>query len=121
PNDFFKRGKYDQTTSEFLNWQGTVNLNYNQKIDKHQFYVSVGATTMETRSESSGIELIGFSSDKLSDLGFGNAYSSQRPETGKIKTRLASGYSNFTYSYNDRYQVEISANADASSQFGKNN
>lgn len=121
PNDFFKRGQYDQTTSEFLNWEGTVNLNYNKKINKHQFYASVGATTMETRSESSGIELIGFSSDKLSDLGFGNAYSNQRPETGKIITRLASGYGNFTYSYDDRYQVEVSGNADASSQFGKNN
>ncbi|HEU5165138.1 MAG TPA: TonB-dependent receptor plug domain-containing protein, partial [Chitinophagaceae bacterium] len=119
PNDFFKRGQYNQTTSEFLNWEGTVNLHYNKKIDRHQFYTSVGATAMETKSESAGIELIGFSSDKLTDLAFGNAYSNQRPITGKINTRLASGYGNFTYSFDDRYQFEASANADASSQFGE--
>lgn len=121
PNDFFKRGQYNQTSSEFLSWEGTINLNYNKKIDRHQFYGSIGATTMETRSESAGIELIGFSSDKLSDLAFGNAYSNQHPETGKIVTRLASGYGNATYSYDNRYQVEVSGNADASSQFGENN
>ena len=121
PDEFFKRGQYNQTASEFLSWEGAVNLHYNKKIDRHQFYASAGASAMETRSESVGIELIGFSSDKLSDLAYGNAYSNQRPETGKIVTRLASGYGNFTYSYNNRYQVEISGNADASSQFGENN
>ena len=121
PNEFFKRGQYDQTSSEFLSWEGTVNLHYNKKIDMHQFYGSIGATAMETRSESTGIELVGFTSDKLSDLAFGNAYSNQRPTTGKIVTRLGSGYVNFTYSYDNRYQAEVSANADASSQFGKNN
>ena len=121
PSDFFKRGQYDQTTSQFLSWEGSVNLDYTKKIDKHQLYGSVGANAMETRSESTGIEMVGFTSDKLSDLAFGNAYSNQRPETGKIVTRLVSGYGNVTYSYDNRYQVEVSANADASSQFGENN
>ena len=121
PNEFFKRGQYNQTTSEFLSWEGAMNLGYNKKIDQHHFYASAGASVMETRSESAGIELIGFTSDKLTDLSFGNAYSNQRPSTGKIVTRLASAYANFTYSYDNRYQFEASANADASSQFGQNN
>jgi len=121
PGEFFKRGKYNQTTSGFLSMEGTLNLHYNKKVDLHQFYASSGVTTLETRSESTGIELIGFTTDKLSDLAFGNAYSNQRPTTGKIVTRLVSGYGNFTYSYDNRYQFEASANADASSQFGENN
>src|SRR4030095_3460780 len=35
--------------------------------------------------------------------------------------RLVSAYGNFTYSYDGRYQLEITGNADGSSQFGKNN
>lgn len=121
PNDFFKRGQYNQTASEFFNWEANLNLNYSRKINRHQFYGSAGATAMETKSESAGIAMIGFSSDKLSDLAFGNAYSNLRPTTGKIITRLASGYGNFTYSYDNRYLVDVSGNIDASSQFAENN
>lgn len=121
PDDFFKRGQYNQTKSDFFSWEGTLNLNYEKKVNLHQFYGSAGISAMETSSESAGVELIGFTSDKLSDLSFGNAYSNDRPQTGKIITRLASGYGNFTYSYDNRYQLELTANADGSSQFGENN
>src|SRR5215203_722746 len=121
PDDFFKRGKYSQTFSEFLSLEGVVNLHYNKKVGLHQFYSSAGLMAMETRSESTGFEMTGFTSDKLTDVAFGNAYSSKRPESGMIVTRLASAYGNFTYSFDNRYQVEITGNADESSQFGKNN
>jgi TonB-linked SusC/RagA family outer membrane protein len=121
PSQFFKRGSYNQTTSEFTSMEGTVNLHYNKKTGLHQFYASSGVTGLETRSESTGVELVGFTTDKLSDLAFGNAYSNTRPTTGKIVTRLVSGYGNVAYSYDNRYQVEASVNADASSQFGENN
>jgi TonB-linked SusC/RagA family outer membrane protein len=121
PSEFFKRGIYDQTTSGFTSMEGAINLHYNKKMGLHQFYASSGVTGLETRSESTGISLAGFTTDKLSDLAFGNAYSNERPTTGKIVTRLVSGYGNFTYSYDNRYQGEISINADGSSQFGENN
>jgi hypothetical protein len=62
-----------------------------------------------------------FTQINLSDLAFGNAYSNTSPTTGKIETRLVSGYGKFAYSYDNRYQFEASVNADASSQFGENN
>ncbi|HET9279934.1 MAG TPA: TonB-dependent receptor, partial [Flavitalea sp.] len=117
-NEFFKRGQYNQTTSEFLSWEGAGNLHYTKKLGLHQFYGSAGASVMETKSESAEVQLSGFTSDKLSDIAFGNAYSNSHPQTGKIVTRLGSVYGNFTYSYDNRYQLEVSANADASSQFG---
>ena len=121
PEDFFKRGTYDQTSSDFLSLEGALNLNYTKRLGLHQLYASAGMMGMQTNSESSGIQLAGFSSDKLTDIAFGRAYSNSRPETGMITTRLASAYGNFTYSYDNRYQLEVSGNADESSQFGKNN
>jgi hypothetical protein len=106
--------------SDFLSMEGALTLHYNKTVGLHQFYGSAGVSALETRSESAGVELIGFTSDKLSDLSFGSAYSNQRPSTGKIVTRLASGYGNFTYSYDNRYQLEVTGNADRSSQFGEN-
>lgn len=121
PEDFFKRGTYDQTNSEFTSAEGAFNLNYTKRLGLHQLYASAGMMGMQTNSQSTGIQLAGFSSDKLTDIAFGSAYSQSKPETGMITTRLASAYGNFTYSYDNRYQLEVSGNGDESSQFGKNN
>jgi TonB-linked SusC/RagA family outer membrane protein len=121
PDQFFLRGRYDQTSSDFASAEGGLNLNYSKRLGLHQFYASAGMTAMQTRSESAGLELVGFSSDKLSDLAFGNAYANTKPDASLIVTRLASAYSNFTYSYDNRYQLELTGNADESSQFSKNN
>jgi TonB-linked SusC/RagA family outer membrane protein len=121
PNEFFKRGQYNQTVSDFLSLEGALGLNYVKKAGLHQVYASTGVSAQETRSESTGIELAGFTSDKFSDLSFGNAYANSRPSAGKIVTRLASMYGNAAYSFDNRYQLELSGNADGSSQFGKNN
>jgi TonB-linked SusC/RagA family outer membrane protein len=120
PNDYFKRGQYNQSSSNFLQLAGGLQLHYNKKIAFHQFYGSAGAYGIETRSDATGIALSGFTSNKFTDLSFGNAYSNSRPTAGKIITRLLSGFANFTYSYDNRYQLEISGNADGSSQFGNN-
>lgn len=121
PDDFFKRGKYNQTTSEFLSAEGNLNLDYTKKINRHVFYVSSGVMAQQTNSSSAGVELVGFTTDKLADLSFGNAYSNTRPSTGKIITRLVSGYGNVTYSFDDRYQIEGTLNNDVASQFARNN
>ena len=121
PDQFFKRGWYSQTFSDFLSMEGRLQLHYEKNIGLHHFYASGGASGMETRSEASGIALSGFVSDKFSDLAYGNAYANSKPSSGKIVNRLVSGFGNFTYSYDNRYQLEVSANADASSQFGDNN
>ncbi len=120
PNDFFKRGQYKQSSSDFTQVEGGLQLQYSKKVNLHQFYGSAGAFAMETKSGATGVALSGFTSDKLSDLAFGNAYSNSRPTAGKITTRLASAFANVTYSYDNRYQLEASGNSDASSQFGKN-
>jgi hypothetical protein len=121
PDMFFQRGVYDQTSSGFISAEGGFNLNYSKKIGLHQLYASAGMTAMQTRSESSDIVLVGFSSDKLSDLAFGSAYQNSKPSAGLILNRLASAYSNLTYSYDNRYQLELTGNADQSSQFGNSN
>lgn len=120
PEDFFKRGYYKQVSSSFTNLEGAVKLDYQKKAGLHQLYASAGASAMQTESEATGLEVVGFTFDKLSDLSFGSAYATTRPETGKVLTRLAAGFGNLAYSFDNRYQAEISGNADASSQFGKN-
>jgi TonB-linked SusC/RagA family outer membrane protein len=120
PEDFFKRGRYEQVSSTFTNIEAAMSLNYQKKAGLHQFYASAGASAMQTQSEATGLSVAGFTSDKISELAFGSAYTTTRPETGKIVTRLASGFGNLAYSYDNRYQAEFTGSADASSQLGKN-
>ncbi|MBO9204707.1 MULTISPECIES: SusC/RagA family TonB-linked outer membrane protein [Niastella] len=120
-DSFFKRGTYTQIASEFMSVDGNLNLDYTKKINRHQFYVTTGIMAQQTNSQSAGIDLAGFTSDKLSDLAFGNAYANTRPAAGKIKTRLLSTFGNLAYSYDDRYLLEGTLNTDQSSQFSKNN
>ena len=121
PTNYSSRGLYSQTASDFLTWEGALNLHYTKKKGLHLFYTSAGLLAQETKSESTGIQVAGFTSDKMSDLAYGNSYSTSLPATGMITTRLASAYGNVTYSFDNRYQFEVTGNADESSQFGKNN
>ena len=121
PDSFFQRGLYTQIASEFQSVDGNLNLDYTKRINQHLLYVSTGMMAQQTTSQSAGIDLAGFTSDKLADLSFGNAYLNTRPASGKIKTRLVSSYGNLGYSFDDRYQLEGTINADQSSQFSKNN
>jgi TonB-linked SusC/RagA family outer membrane protein len=118
PDNFFKRGLYNQTLNSFANIEGRLTVNYDKRFGLHQLYASAGAGALQTQSEASGISVMGFSSDKMSDLAFGSGYSNTRPSTGKIVTRLATSFANVTYSFDNRYQLDITGNADASSQFG---
>jgi hypothetical protein len=118
PADFFKRGFYNQNNSVFSSMEAALHLNYNKQVGLHQFYASAGGSAIQTESESTGVTVAGFTSDKMSDLAFGSAYSTLRPATGKVVTRLASGYGDINYSYDSRYQAEISGNLDASAQSG---
>ncbi|ANE53187.1 SusC/RagA family TonB-linked outer membrane protein [Flavisolibacter tropicus] len=118
PEQFFSRGEYFQVNNTFINIEAALGLNYQKKFGQHQLYVSTGATGQQTNSESEEIYVRGFTSDKLTDIAFGNSYANARPTSGKINTKLLSGFGNMAYSYDNRYQVEVSGNADASSQFG---
>ncbi|MDI3321485.1 SusC/RagA family TonB-linked outer membrane protein [Pinibacter soli] len=120
PELFFLRGMYNQVSSDFSSMEGGLNLNYTKRVNLHQFYGSAGIMAMQTRSESAGISLVGFTSDKLSALSFGNSYLTSKPQASLILTRLASAYGNFTYSYDNRYQLEVTGHADQSSQFPQN-
>ncbi|MCU7548810.1 SusC/RagA family TonB-linked outer membrane protein [Chitinophagaceae bacterium LB-8] len=120
PANFFKRGNYFQNNSVFTSTEAALRLHYNKKIGLNQIYVSAGGSAIQTGSEAAGISISGFTSDKLTDIAFGSGYDTKRPTTNKVVTRLASGFGNLTYSYDNRYQAEVSGNADASSQFGNN-
>lgn len=112
PDNLFKRGQYNYTSNSFMDVQGGIRLQYQNNFGKHQVFANVGMNLSQTSSESEGIAVSGFATDRITDISAGNGYSISKPVSGKIVTRYVSTFGNFGYSYNGRYQIDLSGSMD---------
>ncbi len=119
PDQFFKRGIYNQTESNFNAYEAALQLNYKHMVGLHQFYGTTGVLGLSTKSNATGINVQGFTSDQIANISFGSAYTNTKPATGKVNTSLLSGFVNLGYSYDTRYQLDATFTRDGSSQFGE--
>lgn len=119
--DITKRGSYMRRTEKFFSYDGSLQLDYSKQFGKHQVFSSTGAGLTETNAESMGVYVEGFPNDRLDQISFGNGYPpNSRPTYNGNVTRLVSGYANVNYSYDNRYNLDLSFRTDGSSQFGEN-
>jgi TonB-linked SusC/RagA family outer membrane protein len=112
PDNLFTRGMYNYTSNSFMDVQGGIRLQYQNNFGKHQLFANVGQNLSQTSSESEGVSVSGFATDRLADISLGNAYSISKPVSGKIITRYVATFGNFGYSYDGRYQVDLSGSMD---------
>lgn len=117
--NLFKRGEYSYTSNSFIDVQGGIRLQYQNNFDKHQLFANVGQSLSQAASESEGIIVSGFAADRLADIAFGNGYGISKPISGKIVSRYASTFGNFGYSYDGRYQIDLSGSMDFYSGLAK--
>jgi len=116
------KGLYNKSWSDFTGFEGGLQLDYNRKIGKHQFFSSTGTSIAQQTSNATGISVNGFASDNMNLISLGNSYvANSTPSASANVVRRASFFSNLNYSYDSRYQVDLSLSADGSSQFGSNN
>jgi TonB-linked SusC/RagA family outer membrane protein len=119
--DFTKKGSYTRGNNKFLSYDASVNLDYTKQTGKHIFFNTTSISTAQTASDATSIYVLGFPTDRLDQLQFGNGYPpNTRPDGGSNVTRRISGFTNFNYSYDNRYSADIGVSADGSSQFGIN-
>ncbi|RQO66576.1 hypothetical protein DBR40_22100 [Pedobacter sp. KBW01] len=110
--NLFTRGLYNYTSNSFFDVQGGLRLQYEQNFDKHYLFASIGQNLSQTSSESEAVSVSGFATDRLVDIALGNSYNIAKPVSGKIVTRYVSTFGNVGYSYNGRYQIDISGAMD---------
>lgn len=114
------RGAYTYTSNGFTNVEGGLRLQYHNKFGGHEVYATAGQNLIQTSSESAGVIVKGFNVDRLADIAFGNGYSTTKPVAGKIVTRYASTFANLVYSYEGRYQLDLSGANDLHSAIAEN-
>ncbi|HEX2629704.1 MAG TPA: SusC/RagA family TonB-linked outer membrane protein, partial [Chitinophagaceae bacterium] len=120
--DLTKRGSYTKGNSKFFSYDWNAQLEYSRRIGKHQVFNTTGVSASETKNDNMVVYVEGFPNQRLDEISFGNGYPpNSKPSGNAFISRRISGFSNFNYSYNNRYQADLSISADGSSQFGINN
>lgn len=117
--DFTKKGSYTKGEGKFFSYDGTLQVDYSKRFGKHQLMNSTGGSISQTDSKYLSIYVEGFGNDQQDQISFGNGYPpNSRPSYVNNITRRVSGFTNFNYSYNNRYNADLSVSTDGSSQFG---
>jgi len=112
PENLFTRGLYNYISNSVLDVQGGLRLQYQNNFGKHQVFANVGQNISQTSSESEAIGVSGFATDRVADISFGNSYYISKPISGKIVTRYTSAFAHAGYSYDGRYQLDVSGSMD---------
>ena len=127
PKKYTEAGEFSNGQAEIENWKGhnlvsETFANFQKKFDKHDIGAMVGYSYEYYMSRSSGLTGKDFVNEALGNenMGAGN------PEKNEIwngysDNKLVSGMFRLNYVYDNKYLLTLTARADGSSKFGKNN
>ncbi|CAM4240083.1 Outer membrane receptor protein, Fe transport [Zobellia roscoffensis] len=104
-----------------LYWQQENYLTYNKEFGKHRINTMLGLSWQERDYESSTIFARGFSDDFFRYNNIGSASNPSAPESEFEEWSLNSYFVRAGYTFDDKYLVTLTARADGSSRFGKDN
>lgn len=114
-----RKGSYAWTKSDGYNYRLSISGAWNKSWHKHLFAVFGRYTLTESRTNMSTFNMVGFPSDKLSEVYLGMQFNSVSGD--ESVSRSLGAVFTLNYSFDQRYAVDYSMRIDASSQFGKNN
>ena len=127
PKKYTEAGEFSNGQAEIENWEGhnlvsETFANFQKKFDKHDIGAMVGYSYEYYMSRSSGLTGKDFVNEALGNenMGAGN------PEKNEIwnvysDNKLVSGMFRLNNVYDNKYLLTLTARADGSSKFGKNN
>ena len=108
----------NKSSSKF--WSLKNYLTWSQQFDKHNVTGMVGQELWESRYDWMQISSTGLPSDDVHSPALGDL-DSQKFNNGFGSSSMASFFTHWTYSYNNRYNATYTYRYDGSSNFGPNN
>jgi hypothetical protein len=117
-----RKGQYIYGDGTDLALSADVNATYSRNVNRHLFFTNVGWNIGNSTSRYLNFITEGFPNDYLEDITFARQYyQDSRPEGTESTTRDVGALAFLNYSYDDRYLLDASLRASASSQFGRDN
>lgn len=117
-----RKGSYNNTSSNAQGYNGRLNLTYGVAFGQNTFNAAAGMQFSEQNNKNFGFSVEGYQNDHFSNPNFSNGYpEGGRPTSVDNKSRSASYYANFNYSYDMRYLLDFNFTSNGASQFGIDN
>ncbi len=116
---FLPGGSGFRTVQQDQKWLTTNTLTYDKKFNKHSINAFVAQSFETSTYDAIQVAGSGFASDALPNVG-----SASTPTTtfaSRSVWALTSYFGRASYSYNSKYNLEVTARSDGSSRFGPNN
>jgi len=118
----FEKGSYTKGNGVRNRLEGMLTADLNKRYGNHLFFATTGLNFQEDKYSTSSYKVIGFPNPRLDQLTLGNRFVDGSKPTGTESiSRLAGFLSNLSYSYDNRYLLDLSWRLDGSSQFGMKN
>lgn len=117
--DETKKGEYTAKTTDQTQYEGELTFTYAKAFEKHQINLVAGGNLSGNKALTQGYKAQGFPAGDFTYPSFSNGY----PENGiptfyESVSRAANFYFNGGYSFDNRYQMDISLRENGSSVFG---
>ena len=120
--EYLNRGSYAQSHGQSRQVNADVGVNWSLTKDKHMLFTNMQYSIEESVSETESFTAIGFPSDRMNFISFGNGYAvGAKPGGSESTTRSVGIIGAANYSYDDRYLADVSYRLNASSLFGSKN
>ncbi len=116
-----EQGRASITNSDTFYWQEETYLTYNKVFDIHRINAMAGLSWQERTYDYNYMYTQGFSDDFFQTYNMGAGTTPSNPESSWNRWRMNSYFLRLAYTLMDRYSVTVTARADGSSKFGKNN
>lgn len=117
----FEKGSYTKSYGRMRSLEAFLSADFNYRIDKHLFFATMNGSLSNREFSTESVTVVGFPNPRLDQFTLGYRYpADSRPAGTESISRLAGFLTNLSYSYDNRYLLDLSYRLDGSSQFGSN-
>lgn len=126
-NSFFntireRRGSYEKRDGAGNNYDGQLNVSFSKILGVHAITLNTGVNVNQNSGYQTGFIAEGFPNDKLAFPSLGLQYKlNSRPIGSEHLSRDMGIFTSANYSFDERYNVDLTYRASQSSQYGANN
>lgn len=116
---YLKRGEYTIGNGAQQMYNTDLSASYNIILGKHQIFTNLIYSIQQMNSRTNGMSMVGFPNDKMDDISLGLEYKNGTKAAGSEQSSRSLGATAaINYSYLNKYLLDFSYRASASSQFG---
>ncbi len=121
-DDLTRKGSYYKSSGNMSSWSNNLGINYNLVIGKHLFSTFANWTISEDRNNYVNLSATGYPDAHMDDFIFGNKMETNMNNIGNENISRSIGLiGQFSYSYANRYSLDLNLSGEASSRYAKHN